>query len=80
MANAASDTRGFEQAIWQRLIENRVVDVVVAVSANMFYGVTPSRPGLLRQRSTREVELKTRGVVDKEKETTIVKRIKILVK
>jgi type I restriction enzyme M protein len=40
MANSASDARSSEQEIRQRLIEEGVVDVVVAVGTNMFYTVT----------------------------------------
>ena len=40
MANSASDARGSEQDIRRCLIEDRSVDVIVAVSTNMFYTVT----------------------------------------
>jgi len=40
MANSASDARASEQDIRQKLIESRVVDVMVAVGPNMFYTVT----------------------------------------
>jgi type I restriction enzyme M protein len=40
MANSASDSRGSELAIRQKLIEDRAVDVMVAVGPNMFYTVT----------------------------------------
>ncbi len=40
MANSASDARGSELAIRQKLIEDRAVDVMVAVGPNMFYTVT----------------------------------------
>ena len=40
MANSASDARSSEQELRQRLIEARVVDVMVAVGPNMFYTVT----------------------------------------
>lgn len=40
MANSASDARSSEQEIRQALIEEGVVDVVVAVGTNMFYTVT----------------------------------------
>ena len=40
MANSASDARGSEQEIRQKLIESRAVDVMVAVGPNMFYTVT----------------------------------------
>ncbi len=40
MANSASDARASEQDIRQRLIQARVVDVMVAVGPNMFYTVT----------------------------------------
>jgi type I restriction enzyme M protein len=39
MANSASDARASEQEIWQKLIESRAVDVMVAVGTNMFYTV-----------------------------------------
>ena len=40
MANSASDARGSELAIRRQLIEERSVDVIVAVGTNMFYTVT----------------------------------------
>jgi len=40
MANSASDARHSELVIRRRLIEDRQVDVVVAVSSNFFYTVT----------------------------------------
>mgnify|MGYP003349856434 CR=1 FL=1 len=40
MANSASDARNSEQALRQKLIEARAVDVMVAVGPNMFYTVT----------------------------------------
>lgn len=40
MANSASDARGSEQEIRQKLIEEDGVDVMVAVSSNFFYTVT----------------------------------------
>jgi type I restriction enzyme M protein len=40
MANSASDARGSEQEIRQKLIESRAVDVMIAVGPNMFYTVT----------------------------------------
>ncbi|AKC82453.1 membrane protein [Verrucomicrobia bacterium IMCC26134] len=40
MANSASDARASEQDIRQKLIESRVVDVMVAVGPNLFYTVT----------------------------------------
>ncbi|HNC16120.1 MAG TPA: N-6 DNA methylase, partial [Solirubrobacterales bacterium] len=40
MANSASDARHSEAEIRQRLIEDRLVDVMVAVSPNFFYTVT----------------------------------------
>ena len=40
MANSASDARSSEQDIRQKLIESRVVDVMVAVGPNLFYTVT----------------------------------------
>ncbi|MEX0928678.1 MAG: N-6 DNA methylase, partial [Balneolales bacterium] len=40
MANSASDARGSEMEIRRKLIENRSVDVMVAVGPNFFYTVT----------------------------------------
>ena len=40
MANSASDARSSEQEIRQQLIEDKAVDVMVAVGPNMFYTVT----------------------------------------
>ena len=40
MANSASDARGSELEIRRRLIEDRCVDVIIAVGTNMFYTVT----------------------------------------
>ena len=40
MANSASDARGSELAIRQKMIEDGVVDVIVALSSNFFYTVT----------------------------------------
>ena len=40
MANSASDARGSELEIRRKLIEDRVVDVIIAVGSNMFYTVT----------------------------------------
>ncbi len=40
MANSASDARHSEAEIRRRLIESRVVDVMVAVGSNFFYTVT----------------------------------------
>lgn len=40
MANSASDARSSEQDLRQKLIEDRAVDVMVAVGPNMFYTVT----------------------------------------
>ncbi len=40
MANSAADAGGSEQEIRRRLIEDRCVDVIVAVSPNFFYTVT----------------------------------------
>lgn len=40
MANSASDARSSEQELRQKLVETRVVDVMVAVGPNMFYTVT----------------------------------------
>jgi type I restriction enzyme M protein len=40
MANSASDARGSEMEIRQKLIESKAVDVMVAVGSNFFYTVT----------------------------------------
>ena len=40
MANSASDARNSEQEIRRQLIEDRAVDVMIAVGPNMFYTVT----------------------------------------
>lgn len=40
MANSTSDARSSEQEIRQQLIEDKAVDVMVAVGPNMFYTVT----------------------------------------
>jgi type I restriction enzyme M protein len=40
MANSASDARSSEQDIRQKLLEEKAVDVMVAVGPNMFYTVT----------------------------------------
>lgn len=40
MANSASDARGSEQEIRQKMIEDDAIDVMVAVSSNFFYTVT----------------------------------------
>lgn len=40
MANSASDARSSEQELRRKLIEDRAVDVIVAVGPNMFYTVT----------------------------------------
>ena len=40
MANSASDARASEQEIRQKLIEDRVVDVMIAIGSNFFYTVT----------------------------------------
>ncbi len=40
MANSGSDARGSEMEIRRKLIEDRVVDVIVAVGTNMFFTVT----------------------------------------
>ena len=40
MANSASDARGSELTIRQKLIEGRVVDVMISVGPNFFYTVT----------------------------------------
>ena len=41
MANSASDARGSELEIRRKLIQDRVVDVMIAVGPNFFYTVTP---------------------------------------
>lgn len=40
MANSASDARGSEMEIRRKLIEDRVVDAILAVGTNMFFTVT----------------------------------------
>lgn len=40
MANSASDARASEQEIRKKLLEDRVIDVMVAVGSNFFYTVT----------------------------------------
>lgn len=40
MANSASDARGSEQEIRQKLIQAGVVDVMIAIGSNFFYTVT----------------------------------------
>ena len=40
MANSASDARGSELELRRQLIEDRSVDVIIAVGTNMFYTVT----------------------------------------
>jgi type I restriction enzyme M protein len=40
MANSASDARHTEEAIRRKLIEDRLVDVMVAIGSNFFYTVT----------------------------------------
>jgi type I restriction enzyme M protein len=40
MANSAADARQSEQVIRQKLIEDRAVDVMVAIDSNFFYTVT----------------------------------------
>lgn len=40
MANSASDARGSELEIRKRLLEERVVDVIISISPNFFYTVT----------------------------------------
>ncbi len=40
MANSAADARHSEQAIRQKLLEDHLVDVIVAVGPNFFYSVT----------------------------------------
>lgn len=40
MANSASDARGSEQLLRQKLIEAKAVDVMIAIGSNFFYTVT----------------------------------------
>lgn len=40
MANSASDARGSELALRQKLIESRAVDVMISIGSNFFYTVT----------------------------------------
>jgi type I restriction enzyme M protein len=40
MANSASDARGSEMEIRRKIIEDRAVDVMVAIGSNFFYTVT----------------------------------------
>jgi len=40
MANSASDARGSELTLRQKLIESRAVDVMIAIGSNFFYTVT----------------------------------------
>jgi len=40
MANSASDARGSELEVRRKLIENKTVDVMVAIGSNFFYTVT----------------------------------------
>lgn len=40
MANSASDARGSEQQLRQKLVESRAVDVMIAIGSNFFYTVT----------------------------------------
>ena len=40
MANSASDARGSEMEMRQRLVEQGMVDVMIAISSNFFYTVT----------------------------------------
>ena len=40
MANSAADAGSTEMEIRKRLIEEKVVDVIVAVASNFFYTVT----------------------------------------
>lgn len=40
MANSASDARASEQEIRRKLVEDRVVDVMIAIGSNFFYTVT----------------------------------------
>jgi len=45
MANSAADARGSEQEVRRRLIEERAVDVTIAIGSNFFY--TVALPGTL---------------------------------
>jgi type I restriction enzyme M protein len=40
MANSASDARGSEQGLRQKLLEAKAVDVMIAIGSNFFYTVT----------------------------------------
>jgi type I restriction enzyme M protein len=40
MANSASDARGSEADIRRQLVQNKAVDVMIAISPNFFYSVT----------------------------------------
>jgi type I restriction enzyme M protein len=40
MANSASDARGSEQVIRQKMVDEGTVDVMIAISSNFFYTVT----------------------------------------
>ena len=40
MANSASDARGSELEIRRKLIEDRSIDVMIAIGSNFFYTVT----------------------------------------
>ncbi len=40
MANSASDARGSEQTLRQKLVDDGAVDVMIAISSNFFYTVT----------------------------------------
>ncbi len=56
MANSASDARGSELEIRRKLIEERAVDVVVAVGSNFFYTVTLPCTLWFLDRGKRETE------------------------
>jgi len=56
MANSASDARHSEGEIRRKLIEDRVVDVIVAVGSNFFYTVTLPVTLWFLDRAKRETE------------------------
>ncbi len=56
MANSASDARGSELEIRRKLIEDRAVDVMVAVGSNFFYTVTLPCTLWFLDRGKRETE------------------------
>ncbi len=61
MANSASDARGNEAEMRQRLIEEGIVDVMVAVGSNFFYTVTlPVTLWFFDKAKTRDAERKNK--------------------